>query len=166
MNINFRLGAMDDLPIIIDLYRRGVEGMQKAGIDQWDKTYPNAQTIEEDVKNGDLHICVCDGKISAAFALNTLVDEEYETASWQNPDANWIAMHRLCVNPDFQRMGIGRACMQEIERYALKNGYNAIRLDTFSKNTKALPMYESLGFKAVGEAFWRKGRFIIFEKNL
>ncbi len=166
MNLNFRFATREDLPILFTLYKSGIEGMQKAGIDQWDNEYPNAQTIEEDVTNGDLHVCICEGKISAAFALNRLVDEEYNTTAWEKPDANFIAMHRLCVSPDFQRMGIGKACMLEIERFALENGYNAIRLDTFSKNIKAIPMYESLGFKAVGEAFWRKGRFIIFEKNL
>ena len=166
MNINFRFAKTDDLSAIVDVYKSGIQGMLDAGIKQWDKTYPNAQTIEEDVRNGDLHLCICDGKIAAAFALNRKVEPDYETTKWQKPEANWIAMHRLCVNPDFQRMGIGRACMQEIERFAQENGCNAIHLDTFSENMKALSLYRSLGFIEVGEAFWRKGRFIIFEKNL
>ncbi len=166
MNLFFRLAIKEDLPLLFDLYKRGIEEMQMAGIDQWDEEYPNAHTITEDVERGDLHLCICEGEIAASFALNREVEEEYETANWEKPDANFIAMHRLCVSPDFQRRGIGRACMQEIDRFALDNGYNAVRLDTFSGNTKALPMYESLGFKSVGEAFWRKGRFIIFEKNL
>lgn len=166
MNLSFRLAKKEDLPVLFDLYKRGIEGMQKAGIDQWDKNYPNEQTITEDVECGDLHLCICEGEIAAAFALNREVEEEYETANWEKPEAYFIAMHRLCVSPDFQRRGIGRACMLEIERFAKENGYDAIRLDTFSKNTKALPMYESLGFREVGEAFWRKGRFIILEKNL
>lgn len=166
MNLSFRFANKEDLPVLFDLYKRGIEGMQKAGIDQWDNEYPNTQTITDDVENCDLHLCICDGEIAAAFALNREVEEEYKTASWEKPKAHFIAMHRLCVSPGLERRGIGRACMLEIERFAKENGFDAIRLDTFSKNTKALPMYESLGFKAVGEAFWSKGRFIIFEKNL
>ncbi|MGN0453460.1 MAG: GNAT family N-acetyltransferase [Ruminococcus sp.] len=166
MDLSFRIATEEDLPALVCLYKSGVESMQKAGIDQWDEDYPSAHTITEDVKNGDLHLCMREGEIAAAFALNREVEEEYETAHWEKPDAHFIAMHRLCVSPNFQRQGIGRSCMLEIERYALGNGFNAIRLDTFSGNIKAIPMYKSLGFKEVGEAFWRKGRFIIFEKNL
>ena len=162
----FRLAENKDVPEIVNLYKRGVESMLKAGIFQWDETYPSEEIITEDVAKSQLHLCICDGKIAAAFALNTEIEEDYKNASWENPDANFIAMHRLCVSPDFHRRGIGSACMTEIERFAKENGYESIWLDTFSGNHKALALYDKLGFKRVGEMFWSRGRFINFEKVL
>ncbi len=164
--IRFRLAENIDFPEILALYKSGVASMRAAGIEQWDENYPNESIIKEDIRNSHLYVAVLDGRIAAAFALNKHIDEEYKTAAWNNPEADYIAMHRLCVNPEFHRRGIGTACMAEIERIAKAKGHNSVWLDTFSGNPKSLSMYEKIGFHQVGEAFWEKGRFIIFEKNL
>lgn len=164
--MHFRLAENKDIPEILDVYKKGVNSMRRAGIFQWDETYPSLEIITNDVKNGELHLCICEDRIAAAFALNCNVEEDYKNASWEKPDAKFIAMHRLCVSPDFHRKGIGSACMKEIERFAKEKGYEAIWLDTFSGNHKALALYDKLGFKRVGEMFWQRGRFINFEKVL
>ncbi len=162
----FRKAKTEDFNELLSLYKKGVASMKAAGIEQWDENYPSDSIIKEDIRNSHLYVAILDGEIAAVFSLNKNIDEEYKTAAWKNPDADYIAMHRLCVNPDLHRQGIGSACMTEIERIAREQGHNSVWLDTFSGNPKAMAMYEKLGFHQVGEAFWEKGRFVIFEKNL
>jgi ribosomal protein S18 acetylase RimI-like enzyme len=42
----------------------------------------------------------------------------------------------------------------------------SIRLDAFTKNFYALKMYEKLNYRKVGQGYFRKGIFYIFEKAL
>jgi len=41
-----------------------------------------------------------------------------------------------------------------------------IRLDSYSKNSYAVKLYDKLGYTVVGHACWRKGRFDLREKKL
>ncbi|MBQ4104823.1 MAG: GNAT family N-acetyltransferase [Clostridia bacterium] len=166
MKLEFRKAAIEDLPPVLDIYREGVRNMISNGINQWDDEYPNEKVISEDIRKGELNLCICNGEIAAAYALNTHADPDYDNAKWQNPDANWCAMHRLCVSPRFHRRGIATACMLNIEQDALSQGFEAVHLDTFSGNSRAMELYNKLGYKQVGEMFWTRGRFVIFEKIL
>ena len=73
---------------------------------------------------------------------------------------------RLCVHPDFQNNGIGKITMEYIESKLSKAGIESIRLDAFNKNSYALKLYKNLGYKIVGYADWRMGRFYLMEKFL
>lgn len=166
MELRFRKATIDDLECILEIYRAGVANMQQTGIDQWDETYPAEKDVRLDISRSDLYLCMCDGEIAAVYAVNTIVDPEYNDADWQYPDIPWCAMHRLCVSPDFHRRGIATAVMKNIESQALSEGFGAVHLDTFSGNHRALGVYQKLGYKEVGEAHWAKGRFVIMEKKI
>lgn len=75
-------------------------------------------------------------------------------------------IHRLCVNPKFQKRGIGTRTLQYIENQVKDQGIETIRLDVFTLNPYALRLYEKLGYNKVGYANWRKGRFQLMEKRL
>lgn len=166
MNLSFRKATSADFDAVLTVYKDGVRSMLESGINQWDDTYPNAEIINNDISKEELYVCLCDGVICAAYVLNCQVDEDYATGNWQYPDSNWIAMHRLCVSPLYHRKGIASACMRNIEETALVLGYDAIHLDTFSGNPKAFSLYKKLGYHEVGDMFWSRGRFVLFEKKL
>jgi ribosomal protein S18 acetylase RimI-like enzyme len=56
---------------------------------------------------------------------------------------------KLLVHPDFQRRGIGRRLMSEIETVARQRGLGLLTLDTRSGD-KGEPLYQSLGFLTAG----------------
>ena len=56
-------------------------------------------------------------------------------------------MKRLFVPVRFQGRGTGRLLCQTLIRAATTDGYDVMRLDTGEKNSEALVMYESLGFR-------------------
>ncbi|MBL0371614.1 GNAT family N-acetyltransferase [Rhizobium sp. KVB221] len=56
---------------------------------------------------------------------------------------------KLLVHPDFQRRGIGRKLMGEIERVAVEMGRTLLTLDTRTGD-KGEPLYKSCGFEVAG----------------
>jgi len=164
MNLTYRKAALNDLNAVCDLVGRAVENMISCGIYQWDEIYPAKEDFERDIINDQLYVGTADGHIAVVFVINREYDPEYDDADWGSTDENFRVIHRLCVNPDYQRSGIARSTMLYIEALLKSQGVTSIRLDTFTENPRALGLYESLGFKKTGYADWRKGRFVLLEK--
>lgn len=56
---------------------------------------------------------------------------------------------KVLVHPRFQRRGVGRALMNELERIAIDRGRTLLTLDTVTGD-KAEPLYLSLGYQIAG----------------
>lgn len=166
MDITFSLAVRSQLDEIFNNYKIAIANMIKNGILQWDDKYPTKEILSQDIENNELYAILCDGKIVGGFVMNTYCDDEYFKAKWEYPDDTYYVLHRLCIHPDYQRLGIATRVMDFIEESAIKDGKNAVHLDTFSGNPRALALYKNRGYKPVGLAHWRKGEFYIFEKHL
>ena len=53
----------------------------------------------------------------------------------------------LAVSQHFRRLGIGRALMQEAQRWATERGATEIELNVFEFNESAIAFYRSLGYE-------------------
>lgn len=164
MNLTYRKPDLDEVFKIYQHYVRVIASMQEQGIDQWDELYPNSADIAADISQGDLWVGEEDGKLICTFAVNTQCEEEYLSCPWQFPNDPFIVVHRLAVNPKYRRQGVAKSAMEFVEKSAKEKGVKTIRLDTFCDNFAGANLYESLGFKVIGFAYWRKGKFQIMEK--
>ena len=140
--------------------------MEKAGIHQWDEIYPAKEHIAQDIEKNQMYIGKVDNDIAVCFTLSEECDEEYKNGKWQYPDAKFIVIHRLCVNPDFQNRGIATESMKYIENLSKSEGYDCIRLDCYTLNPYSKKLYNKSGYSVIGYADWRKGRFELREKKL
>ena len=52
----------------------------------------------------------------------------------------------IAVSPYYQKRGIGRLLMEEMERIALAEGFTHMNLSVARDNQKAIQFYESLGW--------------------
>ena len=65
-----------------------------------------------------------------------------------NPKEQGLAhLHILGVHPDFRRRGLGYLLMVEAMRRLREHGFTRVELDMDSLNSRALPLYEQLGFQ-------------------
>lgn len=65
-----------------------------------------------------------------------------------DPNSRSGEVHAFFIDPDWQRKGIGRLLWQKIVESARAKGLVHLHLDA---DPFAVPFYESLGFKTVGE---------------
>lgn len=166
MEIEYRLAHPEELEEICHLVAAAVAEMKRNGIDQWDERYPVKEDFAEDIDQRCLYVGWIRGVMAVIFALNQQYDEEYKNGNWSYPDQEFEVLHRLCVNPLFQNQGVGKRTMQFMEEKVRAGNIRAIRLDVFSGNPYALCLYTHMGYRKVGYADWRKGRFYLMEKYL
>lgn len=159
-------GRMEDVDEIMSLIRSAVDTMEAQGIHQWDALYPTREDFEQDIQAGNLFTLRAAGRLIALYVISTDCDEQYDRAAWQYEKEGACVIHRLCVSPQVQHMGIGKKVLEEIERRLREGGYTSARLDVFTQNPYAMRLYERDGFAVRGYADWRMGRFALMEKDL
>ena len=164
--LKFRKVIENDLDSIYQIYVDAIAELNRNSIPQWDERYPDRAILNKDISKGEMFIGSVDDEIACAYVVNPECDDQYKNGLWAYPEATFRVIHRLCVNPKFQKMGIGTSAITHIEEELKANGIESIRLDAFSLNPFALKMYEKLGYSKVGYAEWRKGRFYLMEKKL
>jgi GNAT superfamily N-acetyltransferase len=61
-------------------------------------------------------------------------------------------VEQVSVRPDHQGAGIGRALLDRVRAWAIRNGRSAITLTTFAEVPWNGPLYQHLGFKVLTES--------------
>lgn len=155
----------ENLSDAMTLFSNVVNKMQELGIDQWDNEYPSMDIISEDLKEGYAFGYFLNSKLAAYVALNEKYDIEYDDIDW-DMDSKFIVVHRLAVDPSYQGKGLAKEMMIFAEKFAIQEGYKAIKLDTYCKNPIACRLYPSLNYQLKGSVVFRKGDFFVYEKIL
>ncbi|MDT3428376.1 ribosomal protein S18 acetylase RimI-like enzyme [Paenibacillus forsythiae] len=168
MEHNIRKGKMEELEPIMELIAECVRVMREGGSDQWDETYPNAEVITGDIGRGTLYVFEEDGGLAGIIVLDENQAEQYGEIDWAQTEGPFLMMHRLAVHPKVQGKGIARRLIAFAESFAAEQGYKSIRMDTYSRNLKALELYRSLGYEIRGEVRFpgRIANFPVMEKIL
>ncbi|HSK15282.1 MAG TPA: GNAT family N-acetyltransferase [Gaiellaceae bacterium] len=73
-----------------------------------------------------------------------------------HPASEHVADLGLMVAKEFRRQGIGRALMEEAERWAREVGVRKLELHVFPHNEAAIALYEALGYEREG---FRRGHY-------
>lgn len=148
------LGREEELEEILSMTRACGKHMRENGIDQWDENYPDLPRLAEDIASKTLFAYRENDRVLGIVVLNETQDPEYAEISWSTLEtARNLVVHRLAVAPEHQGKGIARKLMDFGEAWAKEQGYDAIRLDTFSQNPRNQKFYANRGYKALGSVF-------------
>lgn len=162
----FMRATLEDLNDVYQVFQDAIIEMKRNKISQWDEQYPNRDILMDDIEKQQLYIGTLNSNIITVYVINSEYDEQYQNGKWTSDKLSFRIIHRLCVNPNYQNMGLGVKVLTHIEHELINNGIQSVRLDVFSENPYALRLYEKLGYHKVGEANWRKGTFHLMEKTL
>lgn len=154
-----------DIDEIMAMVGEAIRQMESESIDQWNEDYPTREVFLSDLSVGTLFGIEQDDKILGIITVNEEQSPEYEELSWEGPNDNVAVIHRLVVHPQYQRQGLARILMDFAEDHAKKGGYDSIRLDAYSKNPRALRLYEQRGYKKIGKVMFpeRNSPFFCYE---
>ncbi len=166
--MKIRKAQINDLENIMKMYKSCVDGMLKNGIDQWDTTYPNTTIITQDLNAKSYYVLEQDNEIIGGINIDQEQDPTYLTINWKDKSNQFLVVHRLGVKQEYWSKGIGKALMLFTEELVKQKKLNAIRLDTYSGNPKAMQFYISLGYKKLGAINLKpkKDKYYCFEKSI
>ena len=85
---------------------------------------------------------------------------------WREPCAVALGVFHLVVHPTYQRKGIGRFLMQQVELIARSHGIDYVRLDAYSLNPVSREFYRSLGYEERHSIDVRSVALVMMEKRL
>lgn len=162
--MTIRLATLEDLDSLLAITQNVVLQLRQAGIDQWDEIYPAREDFQNDIVQQHFFVLCLNENIVGGICFNEVQLVGYETADWQSE--SFLVVHRLLVDPHFQGRGCAGQLMLHAEEVANQQGKRSIRLDCFPQNPRAVKFYERLGYQCRGEAAFRKGKFLLYEKVL
>lgn len=161
-------GQLADLQALFQIYKNGKIELDRKGIFQWTDAYPSIFTVEDDLKKGDLYVLKNDIEIIGAINVNEEQDEIYRKIDWKFDDSKVLVVHRLVINPKYQRQGYATKMMDFAEDFAIKNNYTSIRLDVFIPHKGAVDFYKKRNYVNRGNVYFpeRNEPFHCMEKKM
>jgi ribosomal protein S18 acetylase RimI-like enzyme len=151
-----RPAVKTDLPKIIQITQACAKRLCEMGIFQWNENYPSLEAFEKDLSNEELFVLEIEGDLIGAIVISTRKDDVYEPIDWLTEDSTNGYLHRLCVHPKHQGKGHARTLLDFAETHLKELGAASVRLDTFSKNLLNNKLYETRGYKRLGDVYFEQ----------
>ncbi|AGK96088.1 hypothetical protein [Clostridium pasteurianum] len=124
--MKIRKAELEDLNIIMDIFRNAINVMNDNNIPQWDKIYPTNIILEQDILKKQMYVGIKDNTIVSVVVVNNEFDVQYKNGNWKYDNERFAVVHRLCVNPIYQNQKIGENTMIMIENFLQKKEYNLL----------------------------------------
>lgn len=137
-------GQRQDLSDIISIISECTELMKSQGILQWDEYYPTIDIVENDIEDGSCYVMKHNNRCVACVAINEEEEEGLNRIVSSTKEGKRLAIHRLCVHPNFQGKGIAKTILKFIEEFCNTNAYDFIRLDATVKTKMHLNYMKTL----------------------
>jgi GNAT superfamily N-acetyltransferase len=168
MQCHIEQAAPHEAPLAMEVIGLCREQMRASGSDQWNDLYPRLEIVQADANAGALYLLRDDEVCIGAVCLNEVQPAEYAALPWRYNPARILVVHRLCVLPERQGRDAARQLMSFAGALALREGYGAIRLDTYTGNPRAVALYVLLGYEKTGQVIFpaRRLPFDCFETRI
>lgn len=166
-NWNIRPAIPSDLEEILEIYKACTLKMNAAGLHNWHSSYPDKQTIMNDILEAALYLIETD-KIHGAVTLNDDQPPEYKDIKWEYHREPYLVVHRLAVSPEQQGKGYAIHLMRFAEEFARSKNCPSIRMDVYTINAPGRELYRKLKYKELNEFYFPgyETPFIGLEKKM
>ena len=132
------------------------EKLNKKGIEQWKEGW-DINDIKKKCKLGLFYVFYDKGNIIGCYSI-----EKNANIEWiENKEKEYTYLSLLCLHPDYQGKGLGKALLQS----AFENSNKMIYLDCWAGNNKLKTFYESNGFKYIKDTKENDYFISIFKKE-
>ena len=154
--IKIELASQNELDRVKEIAEACAKNMIENNIFQWNDKYPSREIFKEDIKNKSLYVSKINQEVVGCIMFSFRKDDVYKTVNWITEDEYNLYIHRLAVDPIFQKRGIARKMMDFAEDFAKSNNYISVRLDTFSQNPRNNKFYKSRGYNKLDDVYFPK----------
>lgn len=162
----FRKATETDIDRVECMIRAASARLSAAGIDQWQRGYPNRMSIVRDVETG-VGMVLCLGSEILAYGAVIFSGEpaylDLTGGEWLT-QGDYAVVHRLCVSEIFVGMGFAKQFMLAAEAMA-SECVPSLRIDTHPDNKIMQGLVDKLGYTYCGDVLIESRR-LAYEKVL
>ncbi|MCK5732043.1 MAG: GNAT family N-acetyltransferase [Tenericutes bacterium] len=143
-----KLAELADIDKIVILARKTSENMLSSGLQQWIGDYPNESHFLSDYEKNSLYALFSMDNIIASITILNENEGAYKEIKWLKDKS--MVIHRVIVDPEQQKKGIGVKLFQFAIDLAKTNNYDSIKVDTHPDNLKMQGLIKKMGFIDIG----------------
>ena len=162
----FRKATAEDIDAVAQIMAAASGRLGAAGVDQWQRGYPNRESVERDVEQG-VGMVLCEGTTILTYGAVIFTGEpaydDLTGGEWLRM-GDYACVHRLCVNEIFVGMGFSKRFMEAAEAMAAER-VKSIRIDTHPDNLIMQGLVRSMGYTYCGDVVIESRR-LAYEKLL
>lgn len=143
MNYIIELADLNDINIILDLYKERIKWFKDNNIRQWSKyliNHPKSE-FEELINNKNYYILKSNDKIIAGFVIS---DNNKE---WNDNNHSAYYISKVVTKVGYKNVGI--YIFKECKKIAKRDGKKYLRLNCIKSNEKLNNIYEMHNFKLI-----------------
>lgn len=153
--LKIRLSSLNDVPRIMEIINDAKALLKSLNIDQWQNGYPNAEQIENDIKNEESYVIVnADNVIVATTMFTTRSEPTYKKVF----DGNWIidenlpygVIHRLAMSKNFRGQGIAKFVFEHLHLKLKQQNIKSLKIDTHEENLGMQALIKKMGYQYCG----------------
>lgn len=146
-----RRGKISDINQIMKIINDAKFRLKMSGSPQWQKEYPNDNTIINDINNKQLYVLIINNQVIGTM---TLMDYEptYEhiyQGEWLI-DGNYLVVHRLAIHQDYLNHGYAGNLLRYAQSLAEKMKKASIKVDTHIMNNAMQKLLLKNNYKYCG----------------
>lgn len=162
--------AASEKDIAIHLIEQAKAFLKAQGIDQWQKGYPDAACIQNDIACGKGYFLLNeDSKIAAYMCIDFDGEPAYDElkGAWLTAkDACYGVVHRLAVDSAYRGKGLASIAFELVQQMCKEKGIGSIRIDTDADNEIMKHLLARNGFTYCGLIRFDNSDKIAYEKVL
>ena len=140
-----RRAVDSDADAIQALLTKAGEALARQGFLNWTPAY-TLERIRTYIADREVYVVEDAGALVATYTLGLTAVPPYSAPPWPQPDSPALYLNRLAVDPERQREGIGRWCLDDVEDRARAAGAAAVRCDVLQSNAALRAFYERHGY--------------------
>jgi len=136
--------------------------MSSVGCFYWD--FFKSQ-LSEIIEKGNLFVFRQNESVIGILLFSELISNDNNKINWQYNSGKNLIIHFM-VHPKWRNKEIGNDFLSFVEKYAVENDFQNIRIDAYEKNTEVLNSLNNLEYKKAGEKHLpnQNSSFICYEK--
>jgi GNAT superfamily N-acetyltransferase len=152
-------------PIIWDILQQAVKQRKLDGSEQWQNGYPNEETVQSDIENGNAFVLVENNVIIAYAAIIFGIEPAYNDikGSWLTNE-DYVVIHRVATSKSLKGKGIATHLFRIIENLCIEQNVFSIKVDTNFDNVPMLKILNKLNYTYCGEVFFNGAPRKAYEK--
>ena len=152
MNLTVSLAKENQIEEILSVFVCARKFMAQTGNpNQWGKTYPEREILEEDIKNNRLYTVVSDGEIVGAFMFYVGVEPTYQVIR-----GAWLSNEEYGVIHRVASAGKAKGVFSALLDFCLKQTKH-LRIDTHQDNVVMQKVLDKHGFTKCGIIYLANG---------
>ena len=166
MHINLRNSNKSEINIAFELLKSSADFLKKKNINQWaywlNPPKEKTQWVEDGFNKKEFYFI--ENKKKEILGMVRILNEDLIYWGEMNDTATYI--HSLVIDRKFSGKNIGVKVIDKIEKNALKNGVQYLRLDCDATNSKLCNYYESNGFSKNKSISFPLGKYNLYQKKI